>query len=254
MLAIQVSLEKALSFQEAGCDLSAQDPIKVELPSVVSFGGELVTLKCDGTECRSIELKDHDKAPIQTRQATLEQCMNAREPQKVQLPSEALRWHKCLVKAEDDVSTMSGSPMTSSGSEHEDENDNAPSPYMADVFRPLLATPGAPGLQLNPVAEELMHQETTPRLPSQGSMLHGTGHCRPCAWFHKPVGCQSQEECGFCHVCPEGALKTKKKSKLALKRLSVTTTQEATNCYQFKAMQQHIDNQPRFALSLASLI
>mmetsp|Transcript_120436 Transcript_120436/g.239695 ORF Transcript_120436/g.239695 Transcript_120436/m.239695 type:complete len:232 (-) Transcript_120436:44-739(-) len=231
MLAIPVSLEKALSLQEAGCDLSTQEPIKVELPSAVSFGGELETSKCSGTECRSSQLE---------------------EPQKVQLPSEAVGWSTGHVKVEDDVSTVAGSPVTSSGSEHEDENDNTPSPYMADVFGPLLAGLPAPGPQLNPLADEFLQQkEGAPRLLSQGSMLHGTGYCRPCAWFHKPVGCQSQEECGFCHVCPEGALKTKKKSKLALKRLSITTTQEANNCW---AMQRHIDNQPRFALSLASLI
>jgi len=38
-------------------------------------------------------------------------------------------------------------------------------------------------------------------LPSQGSLLHASGACRPCAWFHKPQGCANKEQCRHCHLC-----------------------------------------------------
>mmetsp|Transcript_65161 Transcript_65161/g.151330 ORF Transcript_65161/g.151330 Transcript_65161/m.151330 type:complete len:321 (-) Transcript_65161:148-1110(-) len=54
--------------------------------------------------------------------------------------------------------------------------------------------------------------------PSHGSALHGTGHCRPCAWFWRPQGCANGSECRHCHLCPEGELKARRKSKVAAKR------------------------------------
>jgi len=54
-------------------------------------------------------------------------------------------------------------------------------------------------------------------LPSAGSALHFAGGCRPCAWFWKDVGCQNALTCTYCHLCDEGALKAKKKSKLCVK-------------------------------------
>jgi len=46
--------------------------------------------------------------------------------------------------------------------------------------------------------------------PSVGSQQHGTGECRPCAWFWKK-GCLNGRECLHCHLCPEGELRRKKK-------------------------------------------
>mmetsp|Transcript_101438 Transcript_101438/g.180326 ORF Transcript_101438/g.180326 Transcript_101438/m.180326 type:complete len:290 (-) Transcript_101438:49-918(-) len=56
-------------------------------------------------------------------------------------------------------------------------------------------------------------------LVSQGSALHGTGRCSPCAWFWKPRGCNSDKECSYCHLCPEGELKSRKKAKVAAIRM-----------------------------------
>ncbi|CAE8585600.1 unnamed protein product, partial [Polarella glacialis] len=59
-------------------------------------------------------------------------------------------------------------------------------------------------------------------LPSKGSANHGldTGiACRPCAWFWKEQGCQNDKDCGYCHLCPEGELKCRKKSKVAAMRM-----------------------------------
>lgn len=62
-----------------------------------------------------------------------------------------------------------------------------------------------------------------PGMPSRGSALHGTGRCRPCAWFWKEEKCHNLEDCGYCHLCPEGELKMRKKSKVAAMRMGVLT-------------------------------
>jgi len=59
--------------------------------------------------------------------------------------------------------------------------------------------------------------------PSRGSQFHGTGKCRPCAWFYKPQGCQSAQSCSYCHLCPEGELKSRKKLKVAAMRMGALT-------------------------------
>mmetsp|Transcript_24543 Transcript_24543/g.54639 ORF Transcript_24543/g.54639 Transcript_24543/m.54639 type:complete len:377 (+) Transcript_24543:74-1204(+) len=56
-------------------------------------------------------------------------------------------------------------------------------------------------------------------VPSRGSALHGTGKCRPCAWFWKPQKCQNDQDCGYCHLCPEGELKSRKKCKVQAMRM-----------------------------------
>jgi len=50
-------------------------------------------------------------------------------------------------------------------------------------------------------------------LASKGSASHGTGECRPCAWFYKPQGCQNAADCRHCHLCPEGEIKGRRKAK-----------------------------------------
>jgi hypothetical protein len=57
--------------------------------------------------------------------------------------------------------------------------------------------------------------------PSKGSSLHGTGRCSPCAWFWKQKGCQNGPGCDYCHLCPEGELKNRKKQKVAQIRQGV---------------------------------
>eukprot|EP00929_Paragymnodinium_shiwhaense_P047895 TRINITY_DN2429_c0_g2_i1.p1 TRINITY_DN2429_c0_g2~~TRINITY_DN2429_c0_g2_i1.p1 ORF type:complete len:380 (-),score=94.42 TRINITY_DN2429_c0_g2_i1:253-1392(-) len=56
-------------------------------------------------------------------------------------------------------------------------------------------------------------------LPSRGSSTHGSGKCRPCAWFWKPQKCLNARECGYCHLCPEGELKARKKTKVTAMRM-----------------------------------
>jgi len=59
--------------------------------------------------------------------------------------------------------------------------------------------------------------------PSLGSSMHGTGTCTPCAWFWKTDGCLNAKDCRYCHLCPEGELKKRKKQKVAKMRLGLAT-------------------------------
>jgi len=63
-----------------------------------------------------------------------------------------------------------------------------------------------------PATEDAMPSE------SKGSRLHGTGGCRPCAWFWHAKGCQNGADCEYCHLCSKGELKLKKKLKISLLR------------------------------------
>jgi hypothetical protein len=49
---------------------------------------------------------------------------------------------------------------------------------------------------------------------SEGAKYHGSGNCRPCAWFWRPMGCKNGEACCHCHLCPAGELKARKKMKV----------------------------------------
>jgi len=64
-------------------------------------------------------------------------------------------------------------------------------------------------------------------LASIGSKLHdGTGRCSPCAWFHKERSCAAGTACNYCHLCPEGELKMRKKAKvMALRQAGVKPKQ-----------------------------
>mmetsp|Transcript_90516 Transcript_90516/g.255176 ORF Transcript_90516/g.255176 Transcript_90516/m.255176 type:complete len:288 (+) Transcript_90516:3-866(+) len=55
---------------------------------------------------------------------------------------------------------------------------------------------------------------------SSGSAMHGDigpdGQlkCQPCAWFFKETGCLNGAQCRYCHLCPHGELKNRKKQKI----------------------------------------
>jgi hypothetical protein len=45
--------------------------------------------------------------------------------------------------------------------------------------------------------------------------LHNRGLCEPCNYFwYKTDGCRQGSECPFCHFCPRGEIKRRKKAKL----------------------------------------
>ena len=47
---------------------------------------------------------------------------------------------------------------------------------------------------------------------SIGSELHQHGRCSPCAWFHKKAGCRHGSSCAYCHTCPPGFVKQRRKA------------------------------------------
>jgi len=53
---------------------------------------------------------------------------------------------------------------------------------------------------------------------SVGSALHGTGSCRPCAWFWKPQGCGNGDNCRHCHMCSQDEIKRRRKGTHATRR------------------------------------
>jgi len=78
-----------------------------------------------------------------------------------------------------------------------------------------------------------------------GSALHLQGLCRPCAWFYKPGGCQNEVDCSYCHLCPEGELKNRKKSKLVLMRMGLVTPKNGVTSSEQDA---------KYALSLSNCV
>jgi len=59
------------------------------------------------------------------------------------------------------------------------------------------------------------------RKPQQscGSIQHGTGLCRPCAWFWRPQGCANGRACRHCHLCSKGEVKARRRSKNSALRM-----------------------------------
>jgi len=55
---------------------------------------------------------------------------------------------------------------------------------------------------------------------SVGSAEHSLGTCKPCAFLWKDAnGCQNGTNCKFCHMCPPGEVKRRKKEKLAMRKI-----------------------------------
>jgi hypothetical protein len=79
----------------------------------------------------------------------------------------------------------------------------------------------SPGKQIN--NHQAMKSCPVPSIPSTHSSIissdHAQGACKPCAWYHHPGGCKNGSSCGFCHQCPPGELKRRKKEKETLLKL-----------------------------------
>jgi len=59
---------------------------------------------------------------------------------------------------------------------------------------------------------------STALLPSCGAALHGGQRCTACAWFWKPQGCANGQDCPYCHLCPQGEIRRRRKIKNAALR------------------------------------
>jgi len=78
-----------------------------------------------------------------------------------------------------------------------------------------------------PAAAALCVDVADPKWPTPGSALHDSGKCEPCAWHHSAEGCRHGASCIFCHLCPEGEMKRRKKVKRELRRKSEAREQIA---------------------------
>eukprot|EP00397_Hematodinium_sp_SG-2012_P043084 GEMP01047808.1.p1 GENE.GEMP01047808.1~~GEMP01047808.1.p1 ORF type:complete len:348 (+),score=47.43 GEMP01047808.1:177-1220(+) len=54
---------------------------------------------------------------------------------------------------------------------------------------------------------------------NNGSKGHSEGLCRPCAYFHKPGGCDHEADCTYCHLCPPSELRRRKQVKLFFRKM-----------------------------------
>jgi len=58
---------------------------------------------------------------------------------------------------------------------------------------------------------------------SVGSAAHETGTCKPCAFLWKDIkqpGCSNGRDCVFCHLCPPGEVKRRKKEKMFMRKVA----------------------------------
>eukprot|EP00746_Dinoflagellata_sp_MGD_P028211 gnl/MRDRNA2_/MRDRNA2_166710_c0_seq1.p1 gnl/MRDRNA2_/MRDRNA2_166710_c0~~gnl/MRDRNA2_/MRDRNA2_166710_c0_seq1.p1 ORF type:complete len:239 (-),score=44.89 gnl/MRDRNA2_/MRDRNA2_166710_c0_seq1:332-1048(-) len=56
-------------------------------------------------------------------------------------------------------------------------------------------------------------------ISSVGSAGHASGTCKPCAFIWKD-GCASGANCQFCHMCPPGEVKRRKKDKTTYRKMA----------------------------------
>jgi hypothetical protein len=61
------------------------------------------------------------------------------------------------------------------------------------------------------------YEEAVAALPTVGSARHLVGKCKPCAFAFKE-GCESGASCEFCHLCPPGEKKRRKKHRKEVAR------------------------------------
>jgi len=65
-----------------------------------------------------------------------------------------------------------------------------------------------------------------PRRECRTFAAHAVGQCRPCVWVHKEAGgCRNGDRCKYCHLCPPGEVKRRKRQK----RLMQAMMEMATN-------------------------
>jgi len=80
-------------------------------------------------------------------------------------------------------------------------------PETEQMTRSLSCPPGTFGIASDP-------EEDVDQTLSVGSAMHFAGDCKPCAWRWKTGGCANKLSCRFCHICPDGALKKRRRAKL----------------------------------------
>lgn len=86
-------------------------------------------------------------------------------------------------------------------------------PVFSDAALPPPPETVASGMAALRLADVLDEPELgSAALPTVGSADHRTGNCKPCAFMHTK-GCSNGVQCTFCHLCPQGERKLRKREK-----------------------------------------
>mmetsp|Transcript_80917 Transcript_80917/g.187934 ORF Transcript_80917/g.187934 Transcript_80917/m.187934 type:complete len:392 (+) Transcript_80917:97-1272(+) len=148
----------------------------------------------------------------------------ARQLTTLQPTSSSMRALSCTTAS----GTSEPDTCTGSGSDREWVNTFGSDPLSGESDREaesrVVVTP-PPGLELlegpaNGAPEPPPGLSLPLGAPSTGSQLHASGGCQPCAWFWKRVGCTKGQDCSFCHLCPRGEVKARKKAAAAAAALA----------------------------------
>jgi len=74
-----------------------------------------------------------------------------------------------------------------------------------------------PSVQSSYVPADASDKLPQPALPSEGSVGHAAGWCKPCAFVYT-TGCAHGQACQFCHLCEPGEKKRRRKAKMERRR------------------------------------
>jgi hypothetical protein len=97
--------------------------------------------------------------------------------------------------------------------EDQDEEGGEVVPMMG----PMFPMPMLPGAIPHMTALSMQPGVVSADLASAGSLDHPY-NCKPCAWFHKPKGCENGKDCRHCHLCPEREIQNRRKLKQVILR------------------------------------
>lgn len=125
----------------------------------------------------------------------------------------------------------------------------SPKSYSTHTTPKSVASLSSPKSFASPSSRQ-SRKHKTPAFPSgsrvsAGSNAHGKLNadgqptCQPCAWFYKESGCLNAASCRYCHMCPQGELKNRKKEKVARLR-----SEEAAESASKQMDEQMIPDQP----------
>mmetsp|Transcript_34345 Transcript_34345/g.80383 ORF Transcript_34345/g.80383 Transcript_34345/m.80383 type:complete len:196 (+) Transcript_34345:93-680(+) len=90
--------------------------------------------------------------------------------------------------------------------------------WLEEALQDVVFMPESPGSEGVSGPSEWSHQGNSlvpDREPSwsEGAILHGTGHCRPCCHYWKPGSCRLGRDCDFCHLCTARDVRLKRSER-----------------------------------------
>lgn len=92
---------------------------------------------------------------------------------------------------------------------------------------------------LKPAVQEKLASPARGKTPyPEHEEKHFSGKCQPCVYFFKPDSCRWGVECDFCHLCPEGEIRKRKKEKMRAMREQALQEKKAKQNLQVKGVKQ----------------